>query len=94
MMTVEQMKIAADKGAYISFYCVNFQPPQWSWDVFMEATKVVGCDRLIAGTDCGHFVFPSPVDAMRLFITEMLLHGIPDKDVEKMVKINPSALLY
>jgi len=93
-MTVEQMKIAADKGAYISFYCVNQQKPQWDWDVFLEATRVVGCERLIAGTDCGHFALPMPVDAMRVFITEMLLRGISDKDVEKMVKTNPSNLIY
>jgi len=30
---------------------------------------------------------------MRLFITGMLMRGIPDRDVEKMVKTNPSDLL-
>lgn len=93
-MTVEQMKIAADKGAYISFYCVDFAPDQWSWDVFLEAIKVVGTDRLVAGTDAGHFALPLPADAMRRFITEMLLHGVSEADIEKMVKRNPSKLLY
>lgn len=93
-MTFDQMKIAADKGAYISFYCAGFRPLQWSWDDFMQATKVVGFNRVIASTDCGNFEFPSPADAMRLLITGMLTRGIPDEDVEKMVKINPSALLY
>lgn len=93
-MTVEQMKLAADKGAYIGFYCVDFEPDQWSWEVFMKALSVIGPDRIIAATDCGHFALPIPVDAMRLFITEMLLHGIVDKDVEKMVKTNPGNLLY
>ncbi len=93
-MTVEQMKIAADKGAYIGFYCVDFDSRQWSWEVFLEALKIVGVDRLIAATDSGPFDYPSPVEAMRLFITKMLSGGIADKDVEKMVKTNPAALLY
>lgn len=93
-MTFDQMKIAADKGAYISFYCAGFRPLQWSWDEFIKATKVVGYDHIIAGTDCGNFEFSSPVEAMRLLITGMLTRGIPDEDVEKIVKINPSSLLY
>jgi hypothetical protein len=93
-MTVDQMKIAADKGAYISFYCTSFRSLQWSWDEFIQATKVVGSDRIIAGTDCGSFALPSPVESMRLFITGMLIRDISDNNVEKMVKINPSALLY
>ena len=62
--------------------------------MFMEAVKVVGCDRIVIGTDCGHFAFPAPVEAMRLFITGMLMRGSPDNDVEKMVKTNSSDLLY
>ena len=93
-MTVEQMKIAADKGAYVGFYCADFDPRGWSWEVFLEAIKVVGVNRLIAATDSGTFNYPAPVEAMRMFITGMLTRGISDSDVEKMVKTNPSALLY
>jgi len=93
-MTVEQMKIAANKGAYISFHCTSFRPLQWSWDEFVQATKIVGCDRIIAATDCGHFASPTPVEAMRLFIVGMIMQGITEKDIEKMVKNNPSTLIY
>lgn len=93
-MTVEQMKIAAEKGAFISFFCADFGPMHWSWDEFAQATKIVGYDHLIMGTDCGHIEFPAPVEALRLLITGMLRRGVYEKDVEKMVKINPSALLY
>lgn len=93
-MTVEQMKLAADKGAYLGMYCANFESLVWSWEEFLTAVKVVGCDRIVIGTDCGHFAFPAPFEALRLFITGMLTRGIADKDVEKMLKTNPSALLY
>jgi hypothetical protein len=93
-MTIDQMKIAAGKGAYLSFSCTGFLPLQWSWDDFMQATRIVGCEHLIASTDCGNVEFPSPLEAMRLMITGMLKRGIADKDVARIVKDNPGALLY
>jgi len=93
-MTVDQMKICADKGAYIGYYSSNFRPLQWSWDEFMQLYKTVGPDRIIAATDTGIFMSPSPAEAMRLYITGMLVRDVPDKDVAKMVKTNPGALLY
>lgn len=93
-MTVEQMKLAADRGAYLGMYCLNFAPAHWSWDLFIEAVKIVGVDRIIASTDSGHYKFARPVDSLRLYITGMLEHGVSDKDVEKMVKTNPGNLLY
>jgi hypothetical protein len=93
-MTVEQMKIAADKGAYIGYYCTNFRPLQWSWDEFLQVYKTVGPDRIIAASDGGIFMSPAPVEALRLYITGMLVRDVPDKDVEKMVKTNPANLIY
>jgi microsomal dipeptidase-like Zn-dependent dipeptidase len=94
-MTIAQMKIAAEKGAYLGMYCANFDIGlTWSWEEFSEAVKVVGCDHIVIGTDCGHFAFPALLEAMRLFITGMLTRGIPDKNVEKMLKTNARNLLY
>ncbi len=76
-------------------YCANFEPGIiWSWEEFLKAVSVVGSDRIVIGTDCGHFAFPAPLEALRLFITGMLTRGIPDKDVEKMVKTNAREMLY
>ena len=89
------VRSCAPDTAELGMYCANLETGlMWSWEEFMEAVKVVGCDRIVIGTDCGHFAFPAPVEAMRLFITGMLMRGIPDNDVEKMVKTNPSELLY
>jgi hypothetical protein len=94
-MTVAQMKAASEKGAFLGMYCASFEPRHmWDWEEFMEAVKVVGCDRIVIGTDCGSFAYPAPIESLRLFITGMLMRGIPDKDVERMVKINPSEMLY
>ena len=94
LMTVEQMKIAADKGASIEITCNNFQPEYFSWDVFMQAYNLLGADKIIASSDNGCFEMFTPVVAMRAYITGMLTRGISDSDVEKIVKANPKRLLY
>jgi len=93
-MTIPQMKIAADKGAFIGLYCYDFSSPEFSWDEFMEAYDIVGADKIICATDAGAFYGLHPAVAMKRFINNMLMRGIPDGDVEKMVKTNPRALLY
>jgi hypothetical protein len=93
LATVEQMKIAADKGAYIEL-TRNYGSDTFSWDIFMEAYNLIGPDRMIASTDAGYFASASAVEGMRAYISGMLLHHIPEKDIEKMVKTNPRELLY
>ncbi len=94
LMTIDQRKIAADKGASIELSCVTLKEPQFSWDDFMKTYNLVGPDRLIASSDNGGFEYLTPVVAMRAFITGMLIRDIPDKDVEKMIKTNPRELFY
>jgi len=95
LMTAEQMKIAAGKGAYIELTCGSLQRQSFfSWDAVMEAYKVVGCDKLIVASDNGIFDSFPPVAAFRHYVTGLLTRGIPDNDIEKMIKVNPSELLY
>ena len=93
LATVEQMKIAADKGASVEL-TRNYGADFFSWDVFMRAYKLIGPEKLIAASDAGYFARTTPMVCMRAYITEMLLQGIPEKDIEKMVKTNPKRLLY
>jgi len=95
LMTVEQMKIAADKGAWIELTSSCFYPSlNFSWDVFTEAYRAVGADRMIVATDVGIFDSWRPTAALRHLITGMLTRGVPDNDVERMIKTNPTELLY
>lgn len=91
--TVEQMKIATDKGASIEL-TRNYGSYFFEWDVFMKAYELIGPDRMIASTDSGTVTRPNPVIGMRGYITEMIMHGIPEKDIVKMIKTNPKRLLY
>jgi predicted metal-dependent TIM-barrel fold hydrolase len=93
-MTPQQAKILADKGAFIGIYVMQFQPPIFYMEEALDFIRVVGPDHIIIASDCGHFEFPPPVHGLRLMITELLLRGIPDNDVERMVKTNPTTLVY
>jgi len=93
-ITIEQAKMFAEKGALIGIYAMGFRPPTFFMDEALEIINKVGAENIVIASDCGHFEFPSPVEALRLMITELLMQGIPDSDVKKMVKINPERLLY
>lgn len=92
--TPEQAKILTEKGAFAGIYAMEFRPPMFYLDKAIDIIKTVGPDHIVIASDCGHFEFPAPVEGLRMIITALLVHGIPDKDVEKMVKINPAKLLY
>lgn len=95
-MTAEEIKTAVGSGGvYVGLYCWSQRPPWFSgWDEVMEVLKVIGPEHIVLGTDVGMFTEVVPVEAMRTFIAEMLVRGVPDKDVERMVKTNPTELLY
>jgi len=53
----------------------------------------VGPDHCVLATDMGRFNYAPPVEGMRMFIAALLMAGITEKDIEKMVKINTAYLL-
>ena len=94
LMTVEQMREASEIGVYIELTCGRFQPSIcFSWDTFMKAYENIGPDKIIAASDNGIYDSFPPITAFRHFITGMLTRGIPDTDVETMIKTNPKKLL-
>ena len=94
LMTVEQMKEAADKGAQIELTCGGFGLAPFDWELFMRAYETLGATHIVAATDAGMVTSFRPVAAMRQFIARMLARGIPEDDVILMTKKNPARLLY
>lgn len=93
-LTPEDLKLAAEKKVYIGLYSFATRPPQFDWDYYLEAISAVGPDHIVFGSDTGNFSSLLPTESMRMLITGLLLAGVPDDDVEKIVKTNPAALLY
>jgi len=92
-MTIDQMKVAAKKGAYMGIYCCDFHPPFFDWNETLDIIKEVGPASVILGTDLGNFKWPHPVDSFRRYIALLLDKGVNEKDVEQMAKINPRNLI-
>lgn len=93
-MSVDELKMAAEKGAYLGLYCWSLAPPLFDEELTLRAIKEVDTSHIVIGTDNGMFNEDSPVEGMRKYITWMLLSGIPDKTVKRMVQANARELLY
>jgi predicted metal-dependent TIM-barrel fold hydrolase len=93
-MTIEQMKTATEKGAYIEHLFFDLTPYSWDWDETIEAIKVVGADHFVLGTDGGRWSVPPPVPVYRIMIGRLLERGVSKKDIEKMVRLNAERLIW
>lgn len=93
-MSIEQMKTAADKGAYLEHLFAGFSPYLWNWDETIEAIKTIGADHFVLGSDSGRWDMPPPIPLYRVMIAKFLLRGISEGDIEKMVRLNAEKLIW
>jgi hypothetical protein len=93
---LEDMKEAAEMGAYLE-HDIVFSLPGWKDAVpsarIAEVIRFVGPGHCVMATDGGQASNPTPVQMMRYFIQEMLIHGIEEEEIQWMVKENPARLL-
>lgn len=94
LMTAEQAKQLADKGAYISIFCLSLRPPLFSYDIALEFIRTVGAEHIIFASDAGLFNFPTPIESFRLVMAELLQRGVPEQEIRAMFRDNPSRLIY
>ena len=87
----------ADRGAMIEFTYLTCIPGGMAAteepETFAKAMMTVGPERAIMSTDFGQKKSPHPAEGMRLFIDEMLRHGVPTSAVDAMARTNPARLL-
>jgi predicted TIM-barrel fold metal-dependent hydrolase len=94
-LSTDDITQLAKGGAYIEHSFWGFMPTISNWDAKMlaDSIKSTGADRCIMSSDFGQYFHPSAPEGLRLFIGTMLRKGIPEKDIEIMVKTNPAKLL-
>ncbi len=99
-LTREQVTAVANLGGYIeySYLCCLWGPgtglPQFerrSNEDFIAYAQIVPEQSFIT-TDMGQVGLPHPVDAMRTCIGAMRESGVPQKDIDMMVRANPAKL--
>jgi hypothetical protein len=93
--TVEELQKMARMGAYSEFTLVGLLPNEFCHDPvkIVKTIKAIGPEHCIISTDLGQPQNPLPVEGMRMFIATLLHHGLTQKEVEQMVKVNPAVLL-
>lgn len=95
--TIEEQKVFAREGAFLQYvFCGCIPSPfreSQTVQTIVEMIQQVGPEYCVLATDVGRFNSVLPVEGMRMFIADLLLAGIAEKDIEKMVKINPAYLL-
>jgi len=104
-MTIPQMKLVAKMGAKIEcVWMTNLAGPgshlasmrHWkkvSTADYAKAMKTVGTDHFILSSDLGQYLNPIPTDGMKRFALELAAEGFPQKDILKMGRDTPAALL-
>jgi hypothetical protein len=93
--TVEELQQLAKMGAYSEFTLVGILPNEFCHDPvkIVKTIKAIGAEHCIISTDLGQPQNPLPVEGLRLFIATLIHHGMTQKEIEQMVKINPAVLL-
>jgi hypothetical protein len=64
-----------------------------SWDHVIHNIRTIGPSTTILATDLGQSHNPHVDEGLRLFIEKVLEAGISERDVERMVRENPSQML-
>lgn len=100
-MTADQIKQCIDLGAYIE-YCYlpclwgeGTKMPQYSRQSIGEFAGFVRIapSRSFISTDLGQAVMPHPIEGMRDCILKLLAEGIPQSDIDLLVRHNPAWLI-
>ncbi len=59
----------------------------------VESVKATGAEHCILSSDFGQIYHPPAPEGFRLFMATLLRNGLGEKDIERMVKLNPAKLL-
>ncbi len=94
-MTMDQVHVLADMGAYIEHVYGNCFSRLGSLNpqIYVDAIKEIGAKRSILSTDFAQNTDPMPAEGMRMAIGTMLQYGCTEAEVEYLVKKNPYKLL-
>ena len=95
ILTNEEIVRLSKMGAFIEYSYWTCQNNIYTThpSILADSIKLVGAEHCIMTTDFGQIDNPPAPQGLKLFIAAMLENGIPEKEIEIMVKKNPSRLL-
>ncbi len=95
VLSLEQQKELGKRGAYIEQCFVSCMPVLggMSPKILVDHIKAVGEEHCILSTDFGQAIHPAPPEGFRMMVAYMIQFGLSEKELEILVKVNPSKLL-
>ncbi|MFC4549827.1 DUF6282 family protein [Halorussus sp. GCM10023401] len=91
----DQMRTITDLGATLEFHYIctsEMMGNAATVDDFVAAVDAVGPENAVMATDGGATANPPAMEQFESFIGDMLDAGVPEADVETMVKDNPKRI--
>ena len=94
-MTIDQMREAADLGAYIEFVYNGLIGPYKEFDCrdYAAAIRAVSPQSAILASDLGQPVNPLHSDGLKAYFAGMMEAGLTEEEIAVMKKDNPAVLL-
>ncbi len=94
-LTKAQQQELVAMGAYIEHTFATCLPDLGGMNpkVIAEHIKAVGEEHCILSTDFGQPTNPSPPEGFRMMVAHMLEFGLSEKELQVLIKDNPSKLL-
>jgi len=97
LLTIEEAKDLASKGAYIEFlmcFCMPRTPVMlMSPGKMVDSIKTLGPEHCVLATDFGQDFNPPPTEGFRMMLATMLKSGLSEDELRVLVKVNPARLL-
>ncbi len=92
-MTIEQMREAAQMGAYVEFVYNGIKSKQFGFADYAKAIRAVGVEHCILSSDMGQPSNPLHPDGLELLFTGLQKEGLTKKEIDQMSMVNPARLL-
>jgi len=88
-----QVVQAVQLGAFMEMNASGIYKTDAGSKAAAETVKRIGAEHIIVGTDCGQTVNVYPTDCLVLAARGMRAHGITQRELDLMYKVNPAKLL-
>lgn len=88
----EQLELA-NLGAFIEHCFTTMYTNKAPWEVFFQAVREVGAERVILSTDLGQTINPPVAEGFAMFAQKMLDAGFTRAEVRRMAVTNPTELV-
>jgi hypothetical protein len=61
---------------------------------FSANIRSLGPENVVLASDTGYLAGPAPAEALRIVVQLLLENGFKEQEIETMLKVNPTQLIY